>query len=106
MKNVIVPFLGLSLFACSKKDAVEAKPSSEYQLRVAAIDKNGAKSYTSISRVRSGKVAVEFETDEATDIKEYDVEVSGDGITFRNIKAIAADLKETNKLYRDTVLLQ
>lgn len=105
MKNAVLLFLVASLFACSKKDAIEPKAVTGYQIRIAAVNDNGTKSYTSILRVKSGNVAVEFETDEVTGVKEYDVEVSSDGRVFKSVKVIAADTKTPNKLYQDTVVL-
>lgn len=106
MKKTI-SFVALAvLFSCSKKDALETTASGNYQIRIAAVETSGAKSYTPISRVKSGKVAVEFESDEADAVKEYNVEISADGVTFKNVKTIVADAKTPNKFYRDTVVLQ
>lgn len=106
MKKAISFIVLAVLFSCSKKDALETAAAGNYQLRIAAVETSGAKSYTSITRVKSGKVAVEFESDEADGIKEYNVEVSADGVVFKNVKTIAADVKMPNKFYRDTVVLE
>lgn len=107
MKKVASLLLLASAFSCSKKDLVEdAAASAMYQLRVAAVENGGTQYYTPITRVKSGKVAVEFETGEVADIKEYRVEVSADGINFNRVKTIAADLQTPNKMYRDTVVIE
>lgn len=104
----LMPFLLLAAFAsCSKKDGVqEISGDGAYQMRVAAIDNNGTKTYTPIIRVKSGKVAVEFETEAVSDIREYNVEVSLDGVHFNPVKTIVSDMTTPNRLYRDTVLLK
>lgn len=105
MKKTASLFFIAALFSCAKKDAVDPKTPSAYQLRIAAVENSGATFYTPVSRVKSGKVAVAFETDDVADIKEYKVEVSSDGVVFKSIQTIAADLKTPNRLYRDTVML-
>lgn len=106
MRKITSLLLLAALFSCAKKDRIEeTSASGAYQIRIAAVDNNGTKSYTAISRVQAGKVAVEFETAETTGVKEYNVEVSADGVNFRTVKTIAADLQMPNRLYRDTVHL-
>lgn len=107
MKKALGLFCLSILFACTKKDLIETqKPAAvTYQIRVAAVEDNGTKSYTPISRVKSGKVAVEFETAEASEIREYNVEVSVDGSNFKSVKTIKANLQTPNGLYHDTVVL-
>ncbi len=106
MKNLAIILALSAFFSCSKKDALEAKATGNYQIRIAAVEMSGARSYTPVSRVKPGKVAVEFETAEVADVKEYDVEVSADGINFRRVKTIAADQKTPDKFYRDTVVAE
>lgn len=105
MKKFISSLLLLLFFSCTKKDLIETSANGSYQLRIAAMDNSGARSYTPISRVKAGKVAIEFETAEVSDVKQYDIEVSADGISFKAVKAIAADLQTPNRLYRDTIVL-
>lgn len=105
MKKPVSLFFIAAFFSCSKKDVVAPKTPLRYQLRIAAVENSGTKLYTPVTRVKSGKVAVEFETGDVAGIKEYSVEVSGDGVVFKSVKTIAADLKTPDKLYRDTVVL-
>lgn len=105
MKKLPFLFAFAAFFSCSKKDAAAPPPAVTYQIRVVAVDNNGDRSYTPVSRVKSGKVAVEFETADVADVKEYNVEVSTDGVLFKTVKTLAADAKEPNKLYSDTVVL-
>lgn len=106
MKKVIFSLLIAALFSCSKKDLQESLPAGKYYIRVAAIEANGSKSYTPTTWVKSGKVAVEFETADVSGIKEYQGEVSTDGIHFTSRKTIAADQQSPNKLYSDTLVLK
>lgn len=94
------------VLSCSKKDMTEPKPTASYQIRIAAVENNGTRSFTPISRVKAGKIAIEYETAEVSDVKEYHVEVSADGINFKKVKTIASDLTNPNKLYRDTLVLE
>ena len=106
MKKIVFMLLIAGLFSCSKKDIQETLPAGNYYIRVAAIEANGSRSYTPITRVQSGKVAVEFETADVSGIQEYQVEVSADGINFTARKTIAADQQHPNKLYSDTLMLK
>ena len=106
MKKIVVVLCFVAFFSCTKKDVIETSSTAAYQIRIAAIDNNGTKSFTPITRVKSGKVAVEFETAEVSNLKEYQVEVSVDGFNFKSIKTIAADLQSPDKTYRDTVVLE
>src|SRR5215211_2108954 len=106
MKKLAILILCAGIISCSKKEVTEPGSTGAYQIRIVAVDNNGAKSYTPISRVKSGKIAIEYETSEVADIKEYKVEISSDGLNFRTAKTIAADLNNPNKMYRDTLLLE
>ncbi|GAA4743857.1 hypothetical protein [Flavisolibacter ginsenosidimutans] len=106
MKKLASILVLAALFSCSKKDWTGAKSVTNYLIRVVAVDNDGVESFTSISRVKSGKVVVEFETSEAVNVKEYKVEASSDGSHFTSIKTIAADIKLPDKIYRDTLELQ
>ena len=106
MKKIATLLLLAGIVSCSKKDIVETQPAGNYQIRIAAVENNGTRSFTPISMVKAGKVAVEFETAEVSGVKEYNVEVSADGINFTKVKSIAADLATPNKIYRDTVILE
>lgn len=105
-KLFILIMIAGSIVSCSKEAAIEKTDPSTYIIRVAAIDNNGSKTYTTLSKVKSGKVAIEYETADVSDIKEYDVEVSSDGINFHEVKVIPADLANPNKLYQTTVTLE
>lgn len=96
----------LALVACSKKDTTVEKASAFYQIRIAAVESNGSRSYSPTTRVKSGKVAIEFETGEASGIAAYNVEVSTDGRNFTTVKRIASDALNPNKLYSDTLVLE
>jgi len=107
MKKLASILAVTALFSCSKKDLADAKPAATtYQIRIAAVDSDGTRSYTPISRVKSGKVALEFETVDVSNLKEYNVEVSANGSNFKSVKIITADLKSPDKVYRDTLELQ
>jgi hypothetical protein len=106
MKKLTLLLLITGFFSCSKKDVQDTASKNVYHLRIAAIEISGAKSYTPIAWVKSGKVAVEFETADVDGVKEYHVEVSSDGINFFNRKTIAADTQNPNKLYTDTLILK
>lgn len=105
MKKIVCPLLLAALFACTKKDVLETKSSTNYQIRIAAVENSGTVSYSPISRVKSGKVAIAFETAEVSEVKEYKVEVSADGIVFKTVKTLAADQKMPNRFYSDTLVL-
>lgn len=106
MKSLMITvFLVSIIMSCTKKDSIEKAASSSYMIRVAAVDNNGTKTYTTISKVKSGKVAVEFETAEVSNIKEYAIEVSSDGSNFQLVKIIPADLNKPNKVYSDILSL-
>ena len=92
--------------SCSKNEIIESNSTGNYQIRIAAIENNGARSTTPITMVKSGKVAIEFETAEVSEVKEYKVEVSTDGTNFRSVKTIAADLNNPNRIYTDTIVLE
>lgn len=107
MKKITGLVLLASLASCTKKDKTEPPLSaSDYIIRVAAVDNDGSKSFTTFSRVKSGKVAIEYETTSVYNVKQYDVEVSPDGVTFTKVKTIAADLNNPDKVYRDTLILK
>jgi len=106
MKKLAILLILAGIISCSKKDIIESKSTGSYQIRIAAVDNNGTRSLTPISLVKAGKVAIEYETAEVADIKEYNVEVSADGINFSKVKTIAADLNNPNKVYRDTLVLE
>lgn len=106
MKKLLFLFAAAAVFSCTKKDVAAPLAANTYFIRVAAIENAGTKSYTPVTQVKSGRVAVEFETAEVSDISEYRVEASSDGLNFKTVKVMAADQKTPNKLYRDTVVLQ
>ena len=106
MKTTLILVLFFGLMSCKKTDVLEEKQTGSYIIRVAAVDNDNTRSFTSFSKVNGGKVALEFETTSVENVRQYDVEISSDGgINFSKIKTIAADLFHPNKIYRDTLLV-
>lgn len=108
MKNPVLFLLATAcIFSCSKKDSLEKEAAAgNYFVRVAAVDNNLQKTYTAISKVKSGKVSIEFETADVVNVKEFDVEVSGDGSHFQTAKVIAVDDAHPNKVYTGVIVIE
>lgn len=105
-KLIAIMTIGGTFVSCVKEKDFVAKDASVYTIRLVAIANDGTKDYTTIAKVKSGKVALEYETAGAANLKCFGVEISTDGLNFQQVKTIPSDPVNPNRVYRDTLMLE